>query len=199
MLNRYFKTDGNIDFMYANMVLQNIYFAQISLNYILYYNDFEIGIYHSEHTFYFYYIQNLLTACGNISNIFYNYGGFAGKEATERSRRLRIIFNVTRKDFPLLFQKEVRNTNMHFDERYEEFNGNLGDYNLLDENTDPFMRDTILNSPHLRTYDKKSGVYYTFGRNQNKIQYNFHELNQELSELLSRIIKHPLLNSAWTD
>lgn len=199
MFNRYFKTHNNIDFMYANMILQNIYFAQISLNYILNFNNFNIDVFHSEHTFYFYYIQNLLTACGNISNIFYNYGGYAGKEATERSKRLRTIFNVHKKNYPLLFQKEVRNTFIHFDERYEEFNGNLGDYNLIDENTDPFMRAVIITNPHLRTYDKTTGIYHTFDRKQNRIQYNLYDLNQELTDLLAKIKIHPLLDSAWTD
>lgn len=199
MLNKYFIADGNIDFMYANAALQNIYFAEISLNNILYSNDFEIGIYHSEHTYYFYYIQNLLTACGNISNIFYNSGFNAKKETTERCKRLRQMFNINRNKYPLTFQKEVRNTNEHFDERYEQFNGNLGDYNLLDSKTNPEMRRIILEHNHLRTYDKDSGIYYTFNRKKEKISYNLYELHSELSNMLEAIFAHPALNEAWVE
>ena len=144
MLNRYFRaTEDNIDFLYANIAVKNIYFALISLDYIFNYNDFEIGIYHDEHAFYFFHIQSILTACGNISNVFYNYSGFNGKQVTARCSRLRKLLNIYKKDYPLVFQKEVRNTNEHFDERYEALHGNVGDYNLLDRDTDPYMRAVI--------------------------------------------------------
>lgn len=61
MFNRYFKADGNIDFVYANIAVKNIYFALISLDYILYQKDYNIGIYHDEHTYYFFHNQVDLT------------------------------------------------------------------------------------------------------------------------------------------
>ena len=198
MFNRYFKADGNIDFVYANIAVKNIYFALISLDYILYQKDYNIGIYHDEHTYYFFHIQSLLTACGNISNIFYNTG-FYNKNATQRSQRLRSMFGVSRKEYPLTFQKEVRNTNEHFDERYEQFNGRVGDYNLLDIATPQDMRETILNNPHLRTYDKSSGIYYTYDRQLQQISYNLYDLRNELNKLRQAIIENRVYESAWAD
>lgn len=198
MFNRYFKADGNIDFVYANIAVKNTYFALISLDYILYQKDYNIGIYHDEHTYYFFHIQSLLTACGNISNIFYNTG-FYNKNATQRSQRLRSMFGVSKKAYPLVFQKEVRNTNEHFDERYEQFNGNVGDYNLLDTDTPQDMRETILNNPHLRTYDKSSGIYYTYDRRLQQISYNLYDLRKELDKLRQAIIENKIYESTWAD
>ena len=48
MFNRRFKisnnNNDNIDFIYANSVVENIRFALISLNYIFNFNDFNKGI-----------------------------------------------------------------------------------------------------------------------------------------------------------
>ncbi len=199
MLNRYFDTNGNIDFVYANIAIKNINFALISLHYILDVPDFDIALYRDEHTYYFFHIQSVLTACGNISNIFYNYGGYGGIIATARSQRLRATFNVSRSKYPLIFQKEVRNTNAHFDERYEQFNGNIGDYNILDKNTDLRMRRIIMKNPHLRTYDKEKGIYYTYNRELKQITYDLYRLRDELNELLYEINYNPVSNAAWID
>lgn len=199
MLNRYFDSQGNIDFIYANVVVKNIYFALISLNYILYKPDYDIGVYHDEHTYYFFHIQSLLTACGNISNVFYNTGGHGGNTATQRGRRLRNTFNINKSLYPLVFQKEVRNTNAHFDERYEQFGGNIGDYNLLDHNTDLNMRTIIMQNPHLRTYDKESGIYYTYNNKMNPISYDLNQLNCELRTMLSKLTENPIFESGWVD
>ena len=202
MLNRYFKASAeNIDFMYANVCVKNIYFALISLDHILnrsYRQKYDIGIYHDEHTYYFFHLQSLLTACGNISNVFYNKS-HSNSQATERCKRLRKLSNIYKCDFPLIFQKEFRNTNEHFDERYEEFKGCLGDYNILDENTDPFMRAVINTNPHLRTYDKEKAEYSTYNRKQQKITCNLHEIKDELNQMLNKITENPIFEAGWTN
>ncbi len=202
MFNRYFEIkDGNTDFLYANIAVKNIYFALISLDYILNKENYDNNIYHDEHTFYFYHIQSLLTACGNISNIFYN-NGFNSEykeQITSRCKKLRESLNINKKAFPLIFQKEVRNTNEHFDERYHEFNGNVGDYNILDKNTDFYVRQRIISNPHLRTYDKRLGVYFTYGKNRNRIAYDMHKLYSELNDMLEKIMNNPIYNSGWVD
>lgn len=198
MLNRYFKADGNNpDFLYANISVQNIYFALISLDHI--FNDafYNVGIYHDEHTYYFFHLQSLLTACGNISNVFYNHGGFGGKDATQRSARLRKSFNITKKEFPLFFQKEFRNTNEHFDERLEQFGYVVGDLNILDENTEPYMRAVINTNPHLRTFDKKNYTYITYDRKLQPITYDLRELREELNIMLERITSNPAFEEEW--
>ncbi len=199
MLNRYFTvSEGNSDFQFANIVVKNIYFALVSLDYIFNHPDFDLGIYHDEHTFYFFHIQSLLTACGNISNVFYNNTKYGNQTITLRCRHPRELFSICKTDFTLIFQKEVRNTNEHFDERYDQFNGLMGDYNLLSTDTDPYMRAVILTNPHLRTYDRETGIYYTYDRKMNKIEYDLHKLYAELQEMLSRITAHPIFESAWT-
>lgn len=130
----------------------------------------------------FFHIQSILTACGNIFNIFYNYSGFSRQYVTERCIRLRNLLNIYKKDYPLVSQKEVRNTNEHFDERYEEMQGNVGDYNLLDRDTDPYIRSVIQMNNHLRTFDKETGIYHTFMRKGNSLEefeYNPHDLEYE--------------------
>lgn len=200
MFNRYFEvSENNTDFLFANIAVKNIYFALISLDYILNYPNFEIGIYHDEHTYYFFHIQSLLTACGNISNVFYNYGGYSGRQATIRCEHLRTILKIKRAEFPLVFQKEVRNTNEHIDERYEQFHGLIGDYNLIADTTDPDMRETIQTNPHLRMYDKETCIYHTYGRNMNRIEYNLHDLYMELQDMLIRITENEVFESGWVD
>ena len=202
MLNKYFHaTRDNLDFVFLNAVLKNIYFALISLDYIFNHSDFNYGIYHDKHTFYFFHIQSILTACGNISNVFYNNSHFDLKkqnETTKRCQRLRTLLNISKERYPLIFQKEVRNTNEHFDERYDEV-GEIGDYNLLDNDTDTFIRDVIMTNKHLRTYDIMSFVYYTYGRNMEKISYDFKKLRDELTNLRDCINDNPTLSSAWEE
>lgn len=177
--------------MFIKMAIKNIDFALISVNYILNTEIIDRNIYADEHTFYFYYIQNLLAGCGNLSNIFNSNLNFAkriGKtfnitSPAERSKELRQFCNLNLKEFPLVFQKEARNTNMHFDERYDEYNRQIGDYNILDENTPNDMRNEILNTPHLRTYDKQNQIYITVGRFGGRIEYPLRQLRQELEAL----------------
>lgn len=200
MLNRFFAaTEDNSDFLFANISVKNIHFALISLDYIIDFTDYNIGVYHDEHTFYFFYLQSLLTSCGNISNVFYNPGGHNGKHATERSRRLRETLNIHKEEFQLVFQKEFRNTNEHFDERYDTFRGCLGDYNIIDNDTDIFIRSTIQVNPHLRTYDKENRIYITYNRKLEKITYDLNQLRSELRKMLTRITENPIFESAWID
>ena len=199
MLNCYFDASKvNPDFVYSNIAVKNIYFALISLDYIINHPEFDIGIYHDEHTYYFFHIQSTLTACGNISNIFYNHGGVGGKAATVRSRRLRYTFGITKGRFPLVFQKEVRNTNEHFDERYDEYGKPIGDYNIIDNNTDAFIRTCVETNPHLRTYYKDTFEYVTYNRKQERITYNLIELRNELLIMLDHITQNPVFDSGWT-
>lgn len=99
----------------------------------------------------------------------------------------------------MIFFKEVRNTNEHFDERYLEFNNNIGDLNLIYDNTDAYMRNTILTEHHLRTYDVSNHIYYTYNRKQNLIVYDLLELHDELIEMKNIIQNNPLTYTSWDD
>lgn len=200
MLNRHFDSSNNPDFIYANAVLQNIDYALISLNYIFNKSEFySQDIYHNDHTYYFYYIQNTLTACGNISNVFYNNSKWDNVDITQRCNRIRKKYGIRKSQFKLIFFKEVRNTNEHFDERYLEFNNNIGDLNLIYDNTDAYMRNKILTEHHLRTYDVSNHIYYTYNRKQNLIMYDLLELHDELVEMKNIIQNNPLTYTSWDD
>lgn len=173
--------------LYIKIALKNIDFALISIDYILNTQHINQNIYKDRHTFYFYYLQNLLAACGNISNIFNNNIGYISRggriSPLERSKELREYCGLILREFPLIFKKEARNTNMHFDERYDECNMRIGDYNIIDENTPYEERWTILNTPHLRTYNKQEQVYITVGRYGERIEFSLEQLHQELIRL----------------
>ena len=197
MFNEEMKITAENELMlYIKMALKNIDFALISVDYILNTHHVDFNIYKDEHTFYFYYIQNLLAACGNISNIFnpilYKQSLERRTAKTKRCDALREKCGFEIEEFPLVFQREARNTNMHFDERYDEHDRRIGDYNIIDDNTSYEMRQEILNTPHLRTYDKQAQVYITVGRNEKRIDYPLVKLRQELiglKQLLNSSLK----------
>ena len=200
MLNRYFDPKVDPDFIYANAALQNINYALISLDYIFNKEQkYDIGIYHDEHTFYFYHIQNILTACGNLSNVFYNKSKWDKKEITQRCARLRKRFDITDSKYKLVFLKKVRNTNEHFDERYQDVNGELGDLNLLKDDMDEEMKRVILENYHLRTYNVVNRTYYTYDRNHNLIQYDLNELYNELSDMRDKIDNNLMTYVSYKD
>ena len=208
MFNRYIETDGsNKEFIFANIALKNIDFALISLDYIFNHSNFECGIYHDEHTFYFFHIQSILNACGNLYDIFYNIrthiwgdrNANPNVNPSIRSDQLRKTFGVHKRNFPTIFNKEARNTNTHFDERYDVAGYIVGDYNLLDENTEPLIRDIINDNYHLRTYDKTNFIYYTFNSNWRKIRYDLKTLERELVALRNLISGNPVTDSGWNE
>ena len=199
MFNRYFEVgENNVEFLFAHLTVKNIDFALVSLQCLLRGDDFDRETYMDEHTYYFFHIQSLLTACGNISNVFYQ-SGFNGRSSIERSKLLRERFEIRKSEFALIFQKEVRNTNEHFDERLDAFGGQLGDYNILDNNTPQHMRDTVIHNPHLRTFDRDTGIYYTYNRQLRQISYNLHELRHQLEKMRVKITTNSLFDSGWID
>lgn len=179
--------------LYVKMAIKNIDFALISLDYILNTQKINYKIYFDDHTFYFYYIQNLLAACGNISNIFnspFTFRKVGRVSPHERSKELCEYCGVDVRLFPLIFEREARNTNMHFDERYDEAGRRIGDYNIIDENTSIDMRDAILNTPHLRTYLKQEQVYITVNaKNGRRLEYPLVQLREQLKNLKALLLR----------
>lgn len=189
---------SNRDFIYANSILKNIDFALVSLTNIFDFEENYTNSYGDEYTFYFFHIQSILTACGCIADNFYPHGIY-GKDITQRGIRLRKLFNISKNEFPLVFQKEARNTNIHYDERYDRFFAGVGDYNLIKRETPINMKNYILSNPHLRTYDTNRRTYLTYDRNLRQIEYNFETLQGELLAMRDRIQQNPITNSAWVN
>ncbi len=211
MFNRYFEAgEDSMEFLFAHMAVKNIDFALISLNCVLDPQDINYDLFRDEHTYYFFHIQSILAACGNLYNIFYGhtYGEFskAGKgknlRQVNRSQTLRSVFGVGKRQFPLVFDKSARNTNAHFDERFDALRWNVGDYNLLDDAVGPEMRAAIMNQYHLRTFDRGNGCYYTHvlrGGQLQQVSVDFQELMTQLQQMRERIVSHPLFESRWVD
>ncbi len=199
MFNRkIYLNESNRDFVYANSILKNIDFALVSLTNIFDFAKNYTNSYGDEYTFYFFHIQSILTACGCISDNFYP-GGFCGNDIQQRGTRLRHLFNISKIEFPLIFQKEARNTNIHYDERYDRIYAGVGDYNLLKRETPIEMKNFINSNPHLRTYDINRRVYLTYDRNLRQIEYNLEALQKELLAMRDKIQQNPITNSAWVD
>ena len=209
MFNRYFEAgEDSLEFLFAHLAVKNIDFAMISLRCLLEPYPVNNELFPDEHTYVFFHIQSVLTACGNLYNVFYGNGSGAYRyhlqyvRPIQRTTLLREIFDINRKHFPLVFNKAVRNTNEHFDERFDEFRWNIGDYNIVDFNTPRDMRDTILGETHLRTFDRRNGYYHTYIRRKGEcvpMHVNLHKLYLELSIMRDQITKHPIFESRWVD
>ena len=152
--------------------------------------------------YYFFHIQSILTACGILYNIFYGNNGWSRRYTVNRPLLLRKAFGIDKNRYPLVFDKAVRNTNEHFDERFDAFGWDIGDYNLLDHNTPPDMRTAILKENHLRTFDRSNNCYYTYVRHQGKFvqkSVDFQELIMQLLSTRKRITTNPIMESRWKD
>lgn len=170
---------GNANYLFVRNTIKNIDFALISLGYIFNaeYFDKEKDIYGDKNTYFFFHIQNVLNACSGICNVFYNTG-FRNTFARQRSRQLRDLYGINIQIFPNIFNKKIRNTNEHFDERIDMVNGEIGDCNVIDNNTPEAIEKEIYEQRHLRTLDLKRNVYITYVVKQQK-----HEQRLELEEV----------------
>ena len=154
MFNRQIEiTRENESILFINAVIENLRYGIISLD--MMFNSVEENIcqkYYDEHTFYFFHIQSVLTAQGNIYNVLYNDYFDRRIVSQDRVKKVRAAFGIDLSKYPLVGNKKFRNTNAHFDERYYQYNG-VGDMNLLKADTSIDDRKTILNTSHLRTID----------------------------------------------
>ena len=205
MFNRYFEAgEDSVEFLFAHLAVKNIDFAKISLSCILEPHCIDYALYQDEHTYFFFHIQSVLTACGNLYNIFYGNGMWMRHHNNDINRPslLRKTFDINKSKFPLVFDKSVRNTNEHLDERFDEFRWNIGDYNILNRNTPPDMRATILNENHLRTFDRSNNCYYTYIRRDGRFipkVVDLQELLEQLFRMRTQITTHPIFESRWVD
>lgn len=190
MFNRQIEiTRENESILFINAVVENLRYGIISLD--MMFNCDEENLYqnyYDEHTFYFFHMQSVLTAQGNIHNVlFYNY--FDKKKiCQERVRKVRDACGIDLSKYPLVGNKDYRNSNTHFDERYYCFNI-VGDMNLLTKDTPRKVRNAILNArtPHLRTLDIERWLYFTYNRQGNQIVLDLRELRREMYNMLDEL------------
>lgn len=189
------------------LAVENINYALISLYYIIDVPEYDTKIFPNPLTYYFYHIQNVLASCGKINSIFYGKSSPYKKECTiglsieDRSKLLRETFKISRGAFPLVFKKEARNTDVHIDERFHSFGGRVGDYNLIDNDTPDKIRQEILNTPHLRTFDRSNKIYYTYTLDKDKgmcqTSLNFHTLRTQFEKMKEAITSNQIFEKAW--
>lgn len=184
MFNRQIEiTRENEAILFINAVIENLRYGIISLD-MMFNCDEETDFqqYYDKHTFYFFHMQSVLAAQGNIWNVlFCNY--YEKKYiCKQRVEKVREVFGIDVSMYPLVGDKSFRNTNAHFDERYYQHNG-VGDLNLVDSNTPKHIKDEILNTPHLRTIDTENWVYYSY-KNRKRIALDLRELRSEMYDML---------------
>ena len=188
MFNRKIETTReNESILFINAVIENLRYGIISLD-MMFNCDEEIirQKYYDEHTFYFFHMQSLLNAQGNIWNVFYCTYPNKKEISKERTQRVREAFGIDISKYPLVGNKKFRNTNSHFDERYYSLCG-IGDMNLLKSNTPESERNAILNTPHLRTLDIEKRVYYSCDDKGKRICLDLKDLRTEMYDLLEQL------------
>ncbi len=185
MFNRRIEiTKENEPILFINAVIENLRYAIISLDAIFSQKDY--SGYYDEHTFYFFHMQSVLTAQGNIYNVLFNDYFTRRQMSRERVREVREKFGVDLARYPLVGNKKFRNSNAHFDERYYKFNI-VGDMNILRSDTPESERKQILETPHLRTIDVDNRKYYSYDNNGKPIDLDLNELRNEMYGMLSEL------------
>lgn len=188
MFNRKIEiTKENESILFVNAVIENLRYGIISLDMM---QNYEINNcyndYYDEHTFYFFHVQSVLTAQGNIYNVLFNDYYDYRRVSRERVIRVRDAFGIDLTRYPLVGNKKFRNSNAHFDERYYLHTG-VGDMNLLKSDTPADERRLILGTPHLRTLDVKNWLYYSYDRRGKQIVLDLRELRNEMYDMLTAL------------
>ena len=188
MFNRKIEiTKENESILFVNAVIENLRYGIISLDMM---QNYEINNcyndYYDEHTFYFFHMQSVLTAQGNIYNVLFNdYFGYR-RVAQERVKKVRDAFGIDLSKYPLVGNKKFRNSNAHFDERYYAYNG-VGDMNLLKSDTPADERRLILETSHLRTLDVENWLYYSYDGKGKQIVLDLRRLRGEMYDMLTAL------------
>ena len=197
MFNQYIDNDDMTeDTLLLATIRMNIEFALVSARCIINSPNYDEEVYGTRYVYYFFHLQSLLTACGNITSAFFSpkpyssinpvtrrYDGGIYRRIEESARRFRDQYGITRERYNLIFQKEMRNTVIHSNERIIEHNGRLGDFNIIDHTTPQTVIDEIFGTPHLRTIDLRTMRYYTYDRRKRQVLISLNELEQQLVEL----------------
>ena len=185
MFNRQIEiTRENESILFINSVIENLRYGLISLDTMFNYDEESVyQKYYDEHTFYFFHMQSVLTAQGNIWNVLYCNYPQKRQISQERVRKVREAFGIDLSRYPLVGNKKFRNTSAHFDERYYQYNG-VGDMNLLKSDAPASERNAILNTSHLRTIDIETWIYYSYDGWGRQIRLDLRELRNEMYDML---------------
>ena len=113
------------------------------------------------------------------------------KEYYERRKINRKNYQFTDTDFPILSNKDFRNTIEHIDEHnitvINAHNG-VGGFNYIDDDTSEELINILLSQKHnhIYTLDMRKKVLY-ITRHENELELNLTELTDELNLLMERV------------
>lgn len=184
MYNEYIEiTKDNEGLLFINAVIENLKYGLISLE-AIFRGEITADYYENEHTFYFYHLQSLLAAQGNIRNIL--FGTYRQYRTVSKSRvqAVRDAFGIDLNVYPLLKNSDFRNTNMHFDERYYTLCLD-GDLNLLRKTDENYH--VLINLTHLRALDLDNFVYISCGVSGKRITMDLRALQDEMQGMLNAL------------
>lgn len=184
MYNKYVEiTRENEGLLFINAVIENLRYGLISLD-AIFSGKIVANYYGNEHTFYFYHLQALLAAQGNVRSILYStYYGYRDV-SKNRVQAVRDSFGIDLTKYHLLKNSDFRNTNMHFDERYYTLSLD-GDLNLLRKTDDNYR--VLINATHLRALDLDNMIYISCDSKGRKITMDLRALQQEMQEMLNEL------------
>ena len=162
--------------------------ALISLYMISNYNSKDDNIYESKGQYYHFYVDHLLYSMGQISERFRLSKKCKKNEYDERRIINRKNYQFSDKEFPILSNKDFRNTIEHIDEHninvIAEYTG-VGGFNYIDDSTSESLNDKLLSKRinHIYTLNlRKNEVYIT--RNGNELTLDLTSLKAELNHLM---------------
>lgn len=183
---------GRQGFLFEQNILMNIEFALNGLEHVFHgdLQNNDCGIYKSCYQYYFFYMESVLNACSGIYNVLVCCN-FRNRVAVNRAAILRDYYRIRTCEYPNVFNKNIRNTNEHFDERIDIVQGEMGDFNIITTDMPNVIRDKILDERHLRTIDFQRNVYITYilsDRKLRKVEMDLQSLSTELKRLKSVIL-----------
>ncbi len=182
--------EDNGKILFVNALIENLRYALISLD-AMFSKEIHKEFGGDKHTFYFFYMQSLLTAQGNIWNILFNNMPYTKEQTRRRVLMLQAYLGIDVSEYPLVGNKAFRNSSLHFDERYDRHKFQIGDFNIIDENTDLAMKEHILATPHFRTIDTVDWIYWTYdGKKQEPL--DLRQLRDEMYDLLSKLCDYDI-------
>ena len=173
----------------AKFALYSIYEIRENANDYLLSHDKEHKIMYKEKCFY--YIQNLLCAQGNISNVLFN------NVTKKRCQRICDFLHINENDYELLSDKNIRNSSEHFDDRLDKLNqivdetgGAYVDCHIGSRDDVPMLKDV---DTFLRRYSPAESTIYFLDRNsKNELAVNIDLLESELKCLAVHLALAPI-------
>lgn len=167
--------------------------ALVSLDHINNCKYSDDSSFESKAQYYHYYVDHLLYSLGQISERFRMKINPSNKEKNFYARRSanRVNYGFDEVNFPILSNKNFRNTIEHIDEHnlnvINTYNG-VGGFNYIDEDTNSELKEALLKKRNIHTYtlDLLSKQIY-IGRNDTPLTLKLDDLNHELIELKNRV------------